>query len=104
MELSVRKTEVSALYGFGYYYYDPTYLLLIPGLILALVAQGLLSSPLAKLSRGQRPTGVTGAELARRGHEPYTRKAAYGPHPSDPCPVCLSGISALWGTEILRRA
>ena len=63
MDTTVRKTEVKAVYG---YYYDPTYLLLIPGIILALAAQGLVSSAFAKWSRVQSRTGVTGAELARR--------------------------------------
>ena len=54
------------MYGYYGYYYDPTYLLLIPGLILALVAQVLVSSAFSKWSGVQSRTGVTGAELARR--------------------------------------
>ena len=51
------------MYG---YYYDPTYLLLIPGVILAMVAQGMVSSAFSRWSQVRSRTGVTGAELARR--------------------------------------
>ena len=51
------------MYG---YYYDPTYLLLLPGVILALVAQGLVSAAFSKWSTVRSRTGVTGAQLARR--------------------------------------
>ena len=49
------------MYGYYGYYYDPTYLLLIPGLILALVAQALVSSAFSKWSGVQSRTGVPGA-------------------------------------------
>ena len=51
------------MYG---YYYDPTYLLLIPGVILAFVAQILVSSAFSKWSRVRSSSGLTGAEIARR--------------------------------------
>ena len=51
------------MYG---YYYDPTYILLIPGVILALVAQFLVTSAFAKWSRVRSSTGLTGAVIARR--------------------------------------
>ena len=63
----IRK-ERTMYYG---YYYDPTYLLLIPGLILAVVAQGLVSSAYAKWSRVRSCSGLTGAEAARRILDAY---------------------------------
>lgn len=51
------------MYG---YYYDPTYLLLVPGLILAIVAQLLVTSAFTKWSRVRSSTGLTGAVIARR--------------------------------------
>ena len=51
------------MYG---YYYDPTYLLLIPGVILAMVAQGMVSSAFSRWCQVRSRTGVIGAELARR--------------------------------------
>ena len=51
------------MYG---YYYDPTYILLVPGVILALVAQFLVTSAFAKWSRVRSSTGLTGAVIARR--------------------------------------
>ncbi|MCR4706762.1 MAG: zinc metallopeptidase [Clostridiales bacterium] len=51
---------------YGFYYYDPTYLLLVPGIILALVAQFLVTSAFAKWSKVSSSSGMTGAEIARR--------------------------------------
>ena len=48
------------------YYYDPTYLILIPGLILAVVAQFLVTSAFNKWSKVPSCTGLTGADIARR--------------------------------------
>ncbi|MBR2572500.1 MAG: zinc metallopeptidase [Clostridia bacterium] len=47
------------------YYMDPTYLILIPGIILALVAQGMVKSAFNKYSRVPSRSGLTGARLAR---------------------------------------
>lgn len=49
---------------FGYYY-DPTMLLLVPGLLLALVAQLLVSSAFSKWKRVESRAGMTGAQAAR---------------------------------------
>lgn len=49
---------------FGYYM-DPTYWLLIPGLIVALYAQIKLSSTYGKWSETGSRSGMTGAEMAR---------------------------------------
>lgn len=55
------KTEVVMMY-----WYDPTYWLLIPGLILALYAQLKVSSTYEKWRREDSVTGLTGAQIARR--------------------------------------
>lgn len=47
-------------------YYDPTYLLLIPGLLLALWAQGAVKSAYAKYSRVPSRNGLPAAEAVRR--------------------------------------
>ena len=49
-----------------FYYYDPTYLLLIPALILALYAQAKVSSAYAKWRKVSSRTGLTGAQAARQ--------------------------------------
>lgn len=49
-----------------FYYYDPTYLLLIPGLILALYAQLKVSSTYARYKKVHSGTGLTGAQIARQ--------------------------------------
>ena len=48
-----------------FYYYDPTYLLLIPGLILALYAQFKVSSTFARFKKEPSRSGLTGAQIAR---------------------------------------
>ena len=49
-----------------FYYYDPTYLLLIPGLILALYAQFKVSSPFDRFKKEPSRSGLTGAQIARQ--------------------------------------
>ena len=49
-----------------FYYYDPTYLLLIPGLILALYAQFKVSSTFARFKKEPSRSGLTGARIARQ--------------------------------------
>ncbi len=49
-----------------YYRYDPTYLLLIPAMILALYAQFKVSSNYSKWSQVPSRTGLTGAQMARK--------------------------------------
>ena len=49
-----------------FYYYDPTYLLLIPGLILALYAQFKVSSTFARFKKEPSRSGLTGAQIARQ--------------------------------------
>ena len=49
-----------------FYYYDPTVLLLIPGLILALYAQLKVSSTYARYKKVHSGTWLTGAQIARQ--------------------------------------
>ncbi|MBR4040423.1 MAG: zinc metallopeptidase [Clostridia bacterium] len=48
-----------------FYYYDPTYFLLIPGLLLALYAQFKVTSTFNHWKRVQSRVGMTGAQIAR---------------------------------------
>ena len=48
---------------YGYYYYDPTYMLII---ISALIAQFLVNSRFSKYSRVRSRSGMTGAQAAER--------------------------------------
>lgn len=58
------------LYGYGYgrggLYFDPTYLLVIAGLILTLIAQGKVKSTFAKYSKVRSMRGLTGAQAAEK--------------------------------------
>lgn len=49
-----------------YYYFDPTYLILIPALIISLMAQLKVSSSYSKYSKMRNSYGITGIETARR--------------------------------------
>ncbi|MCI8453305.1 MAG: zinc metallopeptidase [Lachnospiraceae bacterium] len=54
-------------YGMGYgYYFDPTMILLLIGMVLSLWAQSRVNSTFQKFSRVHSRTGMTGAEAARR--------------------------------------
>ena len=48
-----------------FWYYDPTYLLLIPGLLLALYAQFKVTSTFNHWKQAPSRTGLTGASIAR---------------------------------------
>ena len=48
-----------------FWYYDPTYFLLIPGILLALYAQFKVSSAFNKWKQVPSRTGLTGARIAR---------------------------------------
>lgn len=54
--------------GYGYYgfYWDPTYILVIIGMILCLGASALVNSTMNKYSRIRNMSGMTGADAARR--------------------------------------
>lgn len=51
-------------YGYGYYW-DPTYILVVIGLLLCLGASALVNSTMRKYSRVRNMQGMTGAEAAR---------------------------------------
>ena len=53
------------MYGFGWYF-DPTILLVLIGVLLSLWAQGRVNSTYSRYSRVRSMTGLTGAEAARR--------------------------------------
>ena len=54
-------------YGYGYgYYFDPTYILLVIGMLLSLAASAKLKSTFAYYRRVRSASGLTGEEAARR--------------------------------------
>ncbi|MCM1541378.1 MAG: zinc metallopeptidase [Blautia sp.] len=53
-------------YGYYGYYWDPTYMLVIIGMVLCLGASALVNSTMNKYSRVRNMNGMTGAEAARR--------------------------------------
>lgn len=54
--------------GYNYmgYYWDPTYILVVIGMVLCLGASALVNSTMSKYSRVRNMSGMTGAEAARR--------------------------------------
>ena len=53
------------MYGYGYYM-DPTYLLVLLGLVLCLGASALVNGTMKKYKKVRNSTGLTGAEAAQR--------------------------------------
>lgn len=53
------------MYGM-YYYMDPTYILVLIGLVLCLGASALVNGTMSKYGKVRNSTGLTGAEAARR--------------------------------------
>ena len=51
---------------YGYYYFDPTYLLLVIGIVLSLLASAKVKSTFSVYSRVRSASGLTGADAARR--------------------------------------
>lgn len=51
---------------YGYYYYDPTYMLIIISALISLFAQFLVNSRFSKYSRVRSRSGMTGAQEAER--------------------------------------
>lgn len=49
-----------------YYYWDPTYILVIIGMLICLGASALVNSAMSRYSRVRNAGGITGAEAARR--------------------------------------
>lgn len=57
---------VLLLIGYPFYYYDPTYILVIIGLILSLAASAKVKTTFGKYSRIRSMSGLTGAQAAER--------------------------------------
>ena len=54
-------------YYYGYrYYFDPTWILILVGMVICLIAQARVKGSFSKYSRVMSRTGMTGAEAARR--------------------------------------
>ncbi len=54
-------------YGYGYgYYFDPTYLLVLIGAVICLLASAYVNNSMKKYHRQRNERGITGAECARR--------------------------------------
>lgn len=51
---------------YGYYYYDPTYMLIVISALISLFAQLLVNSRFSKYSRVRSRSGMTGAQAAER--------------------------------------
>ena len=51
---------------YGYYYYDPYYILLIIGMVISMIASARVKSTFNKYNKVVSRTGMTGAEAARR--------------------------------------
>ena len=51
---------------YGYYYFDPTYLLLVFGMVLSLLASAKVKSTFSVYSRVRSASVLTGADAARR--------------------------------------
>ena len=57
---------MSVLAYMGYYYYDVTYLLVILGAVLSMIASAQVNSTFKRYSRVRSSCGMTGAEAAER--------------------------------------
>lgn len=51
---------------YGYYYYDPYYILLIIGMVISMIASSRVKATFNKYNKVVSRTGMTGAEAARR--------------------------------------
>lgn len=51
---------------FSYYYWDPTYFLVLIGLVISLLASALVNSAMSRYGKIRNSTGLTGGEAARR--------------------------------------
>lgn len=54
------------MYGFGFYRFDGTYILVLIGVVLSMLASSKVKSTFAKYQRVRSMSGVTGAEAAER--------------------------------------
>ncbi|WP_167956918.1 zinc metallopeptidase [Anaerosporobacter faecicola] len=57
---------MALFYGYGYRYFDPTYLLVLIGVVLSLLASAKVKSTFAKYSNVRSMSGYTGAQAAQR--------------------------------------
>lgn len=53
------------MFGYGFYY-DPTYILVLIGIVISLLASGLVQGTFNKYSKVRSMSGMTGAEAAQR--------------------------------------
>ena len=55
------------MYGYGmYYWWDPTYILVVIGVIICLLASARVNATYKKYSRYRSMSGMTGAQAAER--------------------------------------
>ena len=54
------------MYGFGFYRFDGTYILVLIGVVLSMLASSKVKSTFNKYSRVRSMAGITGAEAAER--------------------------------------
>lgn len=58
---------MALIYGYGYrYYYDPTYILVLIGVVISLIASAKVKSTFARYNKRQSASGMTGAQAAER--------------------------------------
>ena len=57
---------ILAYYGYGYYYFDPTYIFLIIGAAICMIASARVNSTYNKYSNYRSMSGLTGAQAAER--------------------------------------
>ena len=54
------------MYGFGFYRFDGTYILIVIGMVLSMLASSRVKTTFAKYQRVRSMSGMTGAEAAQR--------------------------------------
>ena len=54
------------MFGGYYYFFDPTYILILIGVVISLFASAKMKSTFAKYSKVRSYTGMTGAQAAER--------------------------------------
>ena len=84
------------MYGYGYpygFYVDPTYVLLIIGMVLALAASGKMKSTFARYQQVRSHSGLTGAQIReQRGwhfHRTYMEELLWQLYVSLPMSVVM---------------
>ena len=64
----------------GMYYWDPTYLLVIIGMLLCMGASAMVNSAMNRYSKVRNARGMTGAEAARQILNNEGRRPLRSPH------------------------